>query len=458
MKKLMALLTLLLAVACAPASIEKPLHTEAVPLMPDTSPEMLTAGFWIAKTPFPDELIMTSEEISTFNKEVLSLHRLQTPSGWPEKMKRETVKTSITSLYNVMSKQKLYYTNGSAVTKADFEALLGNCNVEGPISPEIAIQPAIITSNISQRVLPTERVMIRENSSRFFDRLQMSSLDLGTPVMVLWESADTKWYFVRSTLTSGWVKAEYVAFCTSKEVNDWESAEAFAITVRAKTSVYADDKATKFLTWLPMGNKVFFDPKSKDADGYAAVLIPVKGETGWLMPVTGYIKREELHAGYLPYTSRTILTQAFEMLNAPYGWGGMYGEQDCSAYLIRVFNCVGVTLPRNSKTQGNTGEILYSAEADNVLTPRQAIFFFGTPGATLVHMQGHIMLYVGSITAEPYVIHSMWAFREDGEEENYLKIPARVVLSSLKIGSTNGKGPYQDRVINVRNIKTWSNK
>ncbi len=39
------------------------------------------------------------------------------------------------------------------------------------------------------------------------------------------------------------------------------------------------------------------------------------------------------------------------MLNQPYGWGDMYGEQDCSRFLQMVFATVGIMLPRDSKDQ-----------------------------------------------------------------------------------------------------------
>ncbi len=39
------------------------------------------------------------------------------------------------------------------------------------------------------------------------------------------------------------------------------------------------------------------------------------------------------------------------MLNQPYGWGDMYGEQDCSRFLQMVFATVGISLPRDSKDQ-----------------------------------------------------------------------------------------------------------
>ena len=63
------------------------------------------------------------------------------------------------------------------------------------------------------------------------------------------------------------------------------------------------------------------------------------------------MNEEDVHPGFLPYTARNIYKQALVMLNQPYGWGDMYGEQDCSRFLQMVFATVGIMLPRDSKDQ-----------------------------------------------------------------------------------------------------------
>jgi cell wall-associated NlpC family hydrolase len=50
-----------------------------------------------------------------------------------------------------------------------------------------------------------------------------------------------------------------------------------------------------------------------------------------------------------------VFTQAFALLEQPYGWGGRDGHRDCSSYLLDVFAQFDVRLPRNSAVQAQLG-------------------------------------------------------------------------------------------------------
>ncbi|MDH3726313.1 MAG: C40 family peptidase, partial [Myxococcales bacterium] len=47
-----------------------------------------------------------------------------------------------------------------------------------------------------------------------------------------------------------------------------------------------------------------------------------------------------------PFTRRALLTEAFSLLGAPYGWGGKDGGYDCSRFLLELFGRFGIDLPR----------------------------------------------------------------------------------------------------------------
>ena len=66
----------------------------------------------------------------------------------------------------------------------------------------------------------------------------------------------------------------------------------------------------------------------------------------------------QVSRGYLPYTPRTVIFQAFKLLHSPYGWGDMYGEQDCSRFIQLVFSTVGIQFPRNSLQQAKVGRLI----------------------------------------------------------------------------------------------------
>ena len=107
-----------------------------------------------------------------------------------------------------------------------------------------------------------------------------------------------------------------------------------------------------------MGAKLFL---AEDVAGDAVgIVLPTRADDGRLEVKTGYVKRQETVAGHLSYTPRHIVEQAFEMLNTPYGWGGMNGQQDCSQFVQEVFATMGIALPRDSSDQARVGRLISS--------------------------------------------------------------------------------------------------
>jgi cell wall-associated NlpC family hydrolase len=133
----------------------------------------------------------------------------------------------------------------------------------------------------------------------------------------------------------------------------------------------------------------------------------------------------------------------------------MYGEQDCSGLLIRIFGAAGIAAPRNSSQQGHTGTAIYSRNVDDeAFDIRSILSSEGIAGATAVNFPGHIMLYIGNVAGEPYVLHAIWSFEEVlGDKFVAKRIPARVVVSPLGLSTHMEKGPYYERVTNIRIFK-----
>ena len=110
-----------------------------------------------------------------------------------------------------------------------------------------------------------------------------------------------------------------------------------------------------------------------------------------------------------------MIDQAFKLINTPYGWGGMFGEQDCSKFLYEIYACAGIYLPRNSTIQSKIGNVILDLKNSDEFTEEEKLNFIKDnciPGITLFRLRGHIMLYLGNNNEKPYVIHSIWAYRE----------------------------------------------
>jgi hypothetical protein len=128
--------------------------------------------------------------------------------------------------------------------------------------------------------------------------------------------------------------------------------------------------------------------------------------------VDGVIYKKERHVsqfgrGNQPCTPDSLLKAAFLLLGERYAWGdsclGIFGR-DCSRLAKDVYAVTGVVLPRNGDQQAQVGRI-------KVLTPdlppaarRALITTEAIPGDLLI-TPGHVMIYLGAIDGEPYVIH-----------------------------------------------------
>ena len=160
-----------------------------------------------------------------------------------------------------------------------------------------------------------------------------------------------------------------------------------------------------------------------------------------------------VHKGSLPCTARNIIQQAFELLNAPYGWGGMYGEQDCSRFIQEIFATTAVLFPRNSADQAQVG--LLMGEFDENTTGREkleALSNKAVGGISLLYMKGHIMLFLGIANKKPYAIHATWAYRDPAWRGNAVRRINRVAVSHLVLGRYSKRGSLLKRLLVIRNI------
>lgn len=184
--------------------------------------------------------------------------------------------------------------------------------------------------------------------------------------------------------------------------------------------------------------------------GVVKIVLPGLHIDGRMVNREGFLKKEDISEGYLPYTPRNIIEQAFKLLNAPYGWGGMYGEQDCSRFVQEVFSTVGIQLARNSGDQVKNGNI--RAQFDRLMAlpdKEKAVRTQAVAGITLLGMKGHIMLYLGSVDNQLYAIHATWAFREHVRLQEVKRVIGKVTVSDLSLGEHSSRGSLLKRLTTV---------
>ena len=455
MRKTILIISLSLTICFCGASsaiAKEKFYIAAPTLIPHTTRAMKTAGFWISRHPNPDEIILSSREIQSLNAQIQSELKLtKNILRFAEEFSAKELKTSLENTLSDISKKGFYTKEGKKAGQAFFNLIKDNMNLDA-LSDGQKPQFGFIVRFADQRFLPTKEILTEGPLDINFDELQNSDLDAGEPVIVLHQSQNGKWFYVQSAASNGWVEAEQVALCDAADIKDFLLKDDFVVVTKAKADIYLNPELTRHYDYVRMGVRLPVVQKSQDT---LEILLPSRNKYGLLIMQKGYLKESDVSDGYLSYTPRRIITQAFELLNAPYGWGGMHGEQDCSRFLQEIFATVGINLPRDSKDQAQVGKLMteFNGQIKDE-QKRDAIVKNAVGGVTLLPLKGHILLYLGVVNAQPYVIHASWAFTDKIDGKDTVRVLNRVVVSDLSLSENTKKTSLLKRILAVKNISS----
>lgn len=428
-------------------------YYSAPTMLPDITRVMKNPGFWISMHPYPDKILLTEQQVDELNltieKETGSVKNIL---SYNDNFKGKFIKKQIKELFDYISGSKNYFSNGKLVTKDFFKDLRKNIDFNN-IPDIINVKYGFTIKFTDQRIIPSSELLSTVQRELFFDNLQMSALDIATPVVVLHKTKDDKWYFVHSANTDGWVKKEDIVLCTKEQLKKYLTQEVFAVVTSPKCDIFFNENLTEYYDYARMG--VIFPVYEKNDNEALKIIIPYFDNESDYIEKVAYVKNSDINIGFLDYTPRNIINQAFKLINTPYGWGGMFGEQDCSKFLYEVFSCAGIYLPRNSSIQSKVGNIIINLKNSNDLTEEKKIQIINKkciPGITFFRLDGHIMLYLGSIAETPYVIHSIWAYREKLPAQDRIRMINKVTVSDLSLGKNTKKGSLLERINRINII------
>lgn len=419
-------------------------------VLPHMTPEMETPGFWVSRHASPDTVILSSEEIDFFNQKIREeLQLTKDLSAWPPLMPGEELRATLHKTLDDLQGRKLVLLNGRKPSTGYWSAARQAMNLDA-IPATIPCQYGFIVRYTDQRFLPLEEGLYAQAHDVDFDELQNSALDIGTPVVIPHRSLDGKWLFVESSASAGWVKAENVGLARDEQVRPFWS-EPFIVVTVPRADIFFNREMTDLYGSVLMGVRL---PLIRSDGDYAEVIVPQRRANGTAALVSGFVAAVDVREGYLPYTSRNILTQAFKVLHQPYGWGGMYGAQDCSRFLQEIFATVGIELPRDSKNQIQVGNMLAEWGSGTPNADKLRILEDSAVGGiTFLGMKGHIMLYLGSVDGRAYAIHSVWAYRQPGSGKDKVFVLNRVVVSDLSLGEGSRRGSLLERLNAIRIVR-----
>jgi hypothetical protein len=432
-------------------TVEQQMCYPAPTVLPDTTIDMKFPGFWISKHPAPDKTLLTGRQIFALNVRLMKEKSLVTDVTSIRTFRSHELQKSIRATLKEYSNRHFYFSHGENVPSTFYQEIEHNIH-DVALSSGTILGYGFTTGYTNVRILPSDEVVSAQPGEIEFDELQNDSLDIATPVATVCYSSDRLWQYVISPTSEGWVHSHNVAVCGRHEVLSYFKARPFIVITKADTGLFADKKLTEYCGFAMMG--VRFPGIVRSGQPFVEITVPARtSSNGNLVLKTMFVNPSDVHMGYLAYTPRTIINQAFELLNAPYGWGGFNGEPDCSRFIQAVFSTVGIHLPRNSHDQSLAGNrVVRLTQAMSRWDKMEHITGEAVGGSTLLYMKGHIMLFLGLYDGNPYAISSLWAYGEKGLHQNRTCVVNRVAVTDLSLGDGTQRGSFLDRLTTLVQI------
>lgn len=345
----------------------------------------------------------------------------------PWQMTKATVKRRDAAA--ILRKARGYKHDDVRWTQAEWDGIARNARMS--TYPNTKAR-AITIRNTDLREMPTHTPRFSEPTpdqrANPFDYFQYSLLPVGTPLFITHTSRDGQWHYIECPVAAGWVDASDVALVDDAFIRAYQTG-SYAAIVRDKVMLPGSQCGQVNIgTVLPLADAPTGQP------GMINLLVPVR-KGRYAATVTTTVPIADAVRKPLPLTPDAVAQIGNVMMGQRYGWGGMFGDRDCSALTRELFTPFGIWLGRNSTGQGRSGlvqplEGLSPAEKENIIL-RQ-----GVPFLSLLWMRGHIMLYVGEWKGRPAIFHNVWGVRViNGDDDNDRAVIGRAVVTSITPGA-----------------------
>jgi hypothetical protein len=393
---------------------------------------------YVHKTSFDQEMVQRHEQAimdEFYNRRFFSVWHQRTPRHSLEEIFGEFDKYAKTPGYEQNKKKR---------HRASIEKLKTNAGLES--YPNMGF-PAMTINSSNLRILPTRNphyASMRSSSNLSqFDSFQVSSIGVNVPVFISHMTKDKAWLLAETDYYFGWIAAEDVAYVDETVINAWETGQYVAV-IKDRSSVM--DESGQQLFHVSLGT-IF--PSIGTTQDHINILAAVEGSHKRIRLKRAFVSKAHAAQKPLKMTTFNIARLANEMINEPYGWGGIDGKRDCSLMIRDLFAPFGIWLHRNSNEQGQHGGIYINLATLSDADKRKKILTEGIPYATLIWKKGHIMLYIGSYQNEPVIFHNIWSVRQVsafGRDER--KIVGRAAITTLLPGKDIlSRKPLQDNLL-----------
>jgi len=332
-------------------------------------------------------------------------------SPWYHKHVRTTLKQElenhiseqkIISKYDNTSKTNLtkigYAENFRPHSKQWIKNIIANMNLEQFMLP-IKYKPnnrGIAIKNLHARDLPTTDPYFYNFSlpgeGYPFDNLQESSLWVGTPVYIIGQTLDQQWYLVLTPHFIAWVQSDGIAKTSKAFITKWQkyAKQKLVAITRTNVSVFDNNNQYRFNAYI---GAVF--PGKNSTKNTINILIPSANSYHNAQITFAKLGNKDATVMPLAVTPHNFATIISNLIGRPYGWGNMYFYNDCSAELQSLYTPFGIWLPRNSSAQIKIGKLV-DKSSESSQERLKYLIENGKKFMTIIKIDGHVMLYLGS--------------------------------------------------------------
>ena len=455
-----AFIALLVALALQPvASAHAAAPARAIPGLQTT---MLSPDYWVARLDAPHSVVLDADAIDTQNaamrREDASIHA---PLALADRLDRGTVRTWIEGLSKRPAQPR--FTAAGPVDEAMLDAWMEALALDA-LPAGIVPRFGLVVRRADLRAFPTATRVFSQPDDTDIDRFQEDALFPGAPVAVLHTSRDGDWLFVQSERYRAWIRATQVAIGTRAAVSDYMTRAAHGIVVTGATArtVFTPEASEVSDVQLEMGVRV---PRVDWDDGRPlhgqvpafghVVELPVRAPDGALTFAPALIPASADVAGdVLPYTRAALIRQAFKFLGERYGWGHAYNARDCSGFVSEIYRSFGILLPRNTGAQA-TSPALDRIEVTSDMSHAQRLQLLReTDVGDLVFIPGHVMMVIGHVGGEPWVIHDTAGMSVRSAGNAITRLPLNgVVVTPMTPMLSGERGTTIDRITSIQRVR-----
>lgn len=325
---------------------------------------------------------------------------------------------------------------------------------------------AVVVRDSDVRAVPTNKPYYLSQKGYPFDRYQNSLIFQGTPVLITHFNLDKTYAHIQSSFVYGWIKVSDLAYMCDKDIELLTKLKSYVMPIKDKIPLYTDygdfytnARVGELFALIPQSQNASQKPQKKelkaygflrDAKGYAALQSVILDEKDF------FVFPKAFNSENMAYFIDTMLGQK-------YGWGGLLGNRDCSAFTRDSFANFGILLPRNSYAQSRYANNYVDLSSMKAKEKEDYILKNATPFGTLIYLKGHIMLYLGAYNHQAIVAHSIWSVQTQKHFKTLSHKIGGVVITSLWLaeehnGAFSKKKLLIDRVLGMSDLKDFVHK